>query len=90
MRDPKAFVGRTPNPPTCPVLSVPPWFYDMVELGALISKGRVGLSEVSSSAWSVASVSYTELVSAKRAAAEAQAKQDAAIRRALGKGPAHG
>lgn len=80
MREPGRFVVAPV--PSCEVLTVDPWIWDMLELGHMIQAGTVRLGEVDARTWSLGQATYAAVQSGRAAAEETERKRREAVQAA--------
>lgn len=83
MRKPELYASRPPKPPTCPVLTVPPWMYDMSDLGSQIANGQVSIKDVSASTYAKAQTAHAAVQGVRGASEAAERKRREGIARAV-------
>jgi hypothetical protein len=88
LRVPERYKGREWPAPSCPVLDVPSWWYDMVDAGHKIESGAIRAGEVSGRTYAMATAAYASLHSERegrrKAEEKALAARQAAARSARG------
>lgn len=70
-----------PNPPTCPVLDVPAWYWAMLDAGAMIERGAVDMTRLDAYTWELAVAVHAIHHEARRAADEAEKRMQEAKRK---------
>jgi len=85
MRRPELYASRPPKPSTCPVLTVPPWMYDMTDLGSQIASGQVSLKDVSAGTYAKAQTAYAAVQGVRVASEAAERKRREGIAAAVRK-----
>lgn len=74
-------LARTDGDPSCPVLDVPGWFWEAVDLGAVIESGAVSPADLTGRAWQLGIVALAELGQARRVAEWEADQRRAAVER---------
>lgn len=68
-------------PPTCAVLSVPPWYWSLLDVGHAVEKGAVDMTRMDGYTWDLSVAIAAAHVDARRAAEEAEKRHAAAKRK---------
>ena len=76
------YQGRELPPSKCPVLTVPPWVWDMLDLGHMIHEGTVRLTDVDAQTWQLAVSTRAAYDAHKAAAEETERKRKETLRQA--------
>ena len=65
--------------PSCDVLTVDSWIWDMLELGHMIQQGTVRLGELDARTWSLGQATYAAVQSGRAAAEETERTRREAV-----------
>lgn len=82
MKNPELFAGRPQNDPTCSVLNVAPWVWDMIDLGREIAERHVGMNDIDAFTYQLALTTWSAVHDAKGAAETTDEKRRATVRQA--------